>query len=272
MPERGIPLARGRRLALDRPRVMAILNATPDSFSDGGRLGAGADLDARIRQVLAEGADVLDVGGESTRPGHADVPAEEETRRVLPVLRAIRRIAPEAVVSIDTRKAVVAQAALDAGADFVNDVSGLGDPDMAAVVRQAGCAIVLMRQEPCTGGDVVAAAETQLRRLVERARQAGLADDGLVLDPGLGFGDPPGGDPDANLALMRAARRLGQGHPVLVGASRKRFIGALTGEAQADRRVGGSVAAALLAVQCGADLVRVHDVAATVQALRVLRP
>lgn len=253
---------------------MGILNATPDSFSDGGRLATPPDVDRRVRQLLAEGADVLDVGGESTRPGHTPVAADEELRRVVPVVEAIRRIAPAAVVSIDTRKAAVARAALASGADLVNDVGGLADPGLAAVVREAGCAVVLMRSADCAGPDVVQAAAQQLKGLVERARAAGVADEALVVDPGLGFGSPPGGDVAANLALLQCARRLralGLAHPVLVGASRKRFLGTMTGEAAADRRVGSSVAAAVLAAQGGADLVRVHDVAETVQALRVLR-
>ena len=266
-----LPLARGRALALDRPLVMGILNATPDSFSDGGRLATTADVEARVRSMLADGADVLDVGGESTRPGHTPVPADEEVRRVVPVVEAIRRIAPEAVVSIDTSKAAVARAALDAGADFVNDVSALGDQGMAAVVRDAGCALVLMRHRPLRGQDVVAAARAQLDALVVSAVAQGIPEQALVVDPGLGFGDPPGGDVQANLALLRAGREVSGGRPVLVGASRKRFLGTMTGEKAPDRRVGASVAAALLAVEGGADLVRVHDVKETVQALRVLR-
>ncbi|MHB1261955.1 MAG: dihydropteroate synthase [Thermoplasmatota archaeon] len=268
---RSIPLARGRRLALDRPLVMGILNATPDSFSDGGRLATPQDLDLRIVQIVADGADLLDVGGESTRPGHTPVAAEEEIRRVVPVLQAIRRLAPEAVVSIDTSKAGVAEAALAAGADLVNDVSGLGDEGMAVVVRKAGCALILMRHRPLRGADVVAAAREQMDALVVSAVAQGIPESHLLVDPGLGFGDPPGGDVAANMALLRASRLLAAGRPVVVGASRKRFLGTMTGEAVADRRVGASVAAAVLAVEGGADIVRVHDVKETVQALRVLR-
>jgi dihydropteroate synthase len=267
-----LPLARGRRLSLGRPLVMGILNATPDSFSDGGRLAAPGDAATRARQMLAEGADLLDLGGESTRPGHAPVPAEEELRRVLPALAAIRRAAPGAVVSIDTRKAEVARAALAAGADLVNDVSGLGDPRMAEAVREAGCAAVLMRHEPCAGpGGIVAAAREQLAALAAKAEAAGVAPEAIVLDPGLGFGSPPGGDVEANLALLQCSDALGLPYPVLVGASRKRFLGTLAGEATPDRRVGSSVAAALLAVQGGASIVRVHDVGPTVEALRRMR-
>lgn len=260
-------LAGGRRMGSGRTRVMAILNATPDSFSDGGRLSAPGALEARIRQAVAEGADILDVGGESTRPGHAPVDADEEWRRVEPVLAAIRREAPGVPVSIDTRKAAVAARALDAGAAFVNDVSGLADPAMADVVREAGCAVVLMRSEPLRG-DVVAACAAQLAQLVARARSSGLHDSQLILDPGLGFADPPGGDVDANLALVRGVRDYAAGFPVLVGASRKRFIGAMAGEAVPERRGAQSARVARMAAEAGAAIVRVHDVAATVQALR----
>lgn len=269
---RSLPLARGRRLPLGRPLVMGILNATPDSFSDGGRLHSpdSVEFAESIGRMLDDGADVLDVGGESTRPGHTPVPADEEIRRVLPAVAAIRRASPDAVVSIDTSKAAVAKAAIGAGADFVNDVSGLGDPAMAGVVRDAGCAVVLMRHEPCPG-DLVDAARAQLSGLVARAKAAGIADEAIVLDPGLGFGSPPGGDVQANLALLQCADALDLPYPVLVGASRKRFLGTVTGEATPDKRVGSSVAAALLAVQGGASLVRVHDVEATARALRTMK-
>ncbi len=264
-----VPLAHGRRWEIRRPLVMAILNATPDSFSDGGLLPSGAALQAAIAALVAEGADILDVGGESTRPGHKSVAADEEVRRVLPVIAAIRRVAPTIPVSIDTRKASVAKAALAAGADFVNDVSGLADPAMASVVRNAGCAVVLMRDQPIAG-DIVAGCRAQLEERAATARTGGIQDSAIILDPGLGFGDPPGGDVAANLRLITCAEQLGLGRPVLVGASRKRFLGTMTGEGDAARRVGASVAAALLAVQAGAAIVRVHDVAETVQALRVL--
>ncbi|HUR25125.1 MAG TPA: dihydropteroate synthase [Candidatus Thermoplasmatota archaeon] len=272
-PARFLPLARGRRLAIDRPLVMGILNATPDSFSDGGRLHSpgSTEFAESVQQMLADGADILDVGGESTRPGHKPVAAAEELRRVVPVIQAIRRLAPQAVVSIDTSKAAVARAALAAGADLVNDVSALGDPGMAGVVREAGCSVVLMRHRPLPGADLVAAARAQLDTLVASAVAQGVPETAILVDPGLGFGDPPGGDVAANLALLRSSSLLSAGRPVLVGASRKRFLGTMTGEAVADRRVGASVAAAVLAVQGGADVVRVHDVKETVQALRVLR-
>ena len=283
VPALSLRLAGGKRLDLSRPRVMAILNATPDSFSDGGALAA--DLDGRIRAAVAAGADLLDVGGESTRPGHTPVPADEELRRVLPVLEACRRIAPHVPVSIDTRKASVARAALAAGAALVNDVSGLDDPAMAAAVRDAGAGVVLMRhrdlrptgrgshgETPASFGSadsvawLVGACRDELAAIVARARAAGIPDDAIALDPGLGFGDPPGGDPAANWALLRGVRGYAQGFPVLVGASRKRFVAA--GEPVPARRVAQSVDAAVQAVQAGALIVRVHDVAQTVAALR----
>ena len=263
-----LPLARGRRLALDRPLVMGILNATPDSFSDGGDLATEQAVQARVRAMLAAGAELLDVGGESTRPGHTTVAADEELARILPVLRALRSVAPDAVVSVDTRKASVARAALRAGADLVNDVSGLSDPGMAGVVREAGCALVLMRHATIAG-EVVAGCREQLRDLAARAVQAGIPRSSLVVDPGLGFGEVPGGDVAANLALLGGAARYGDGLPVLVGASRKRFLGTLTGIAVAKDRALASAVAAVLAVQGGAAMVRVHDVAETMQALRV---
>ncbi|MCA1819638.1 MAG: dihydropteroate synthase [Halobacteriales archaeon] len=263
-----LPLARGRALRIDHPIVMGILNVTPDSFSDGGRLATPDHVREAARAMLQAGATILDVGGESTRPGAVPVSAELEVRRVIPAITVARRISPDAVVSIDTSKAEVAQAALAAGADMVNDVSGLADAAMAGVVAGHGCSVVLMRSAPCEG-DVVAAAARQTAALLARARSAGIPDTAVLLDPGLGFGDPPGGEPTANLALLRNAAALGHGRPVVVGASRKRFIGRLTNVKEPDRRLAGSLAAAVLAVEGGAAVVRAHDVAETVQALRV---
>jgi dihydropteroate synthase len=273
MPEPLLPLARGRSLSLGRPLVMGILNATPDSFSDGGELSTPDAVRSRVKALLAAGADILDVGGESTRPGHTPVPAEEEIARVIPVLRELRIVAPGVPVSIDTSKASVAAAALAAGADFVNDVGGLADPGMASVVRAAGCAIVLMRSAP-VAGELLPGCAAQLAALARHAMAEGIPRNAIVVDPGLGFGDPPGGDPTTNLALLTASRAVGGGLPVLVGASRKRFLGRLTGVEAPKERALASAVAALLAVQGGAAIVRVHDVAETVQALRVagLRP
>lgn len=293
-----IPLVRGRTLQIDHPLVMGIVNATPDSFSDGGALpdphrDRAAFLD-HLRRLLQQGAHILDVGGESSRPGHADVDEGEELRRVMPVLHAIRSLDANVVISIDTRKASVAQVALAAGADFVNDVSGLADPSMARVVRDAGCAVVVMRSAELvegprgnvrtqaaegdrddaaeddrglSGGRAVAACADQLRGLVARALAAGLRQEQLILDPGLGFGDPPGGDPVANLALVDGVADYAQGRPVLIGASRKRFVGTLMGEPVAAKRLAGSIAVARRAVDAGAAIVRVHDISETVAAL-----
>ncbi|HUR62762.1 MAG TPA: dihydropteroate synthase [Candidatus Thermoplasmatota archaeon] len=266
----------GGRVALPagRPLVMGILNATPDSFSDGGDLLAAdgtvhaQQVRRRARELAEAGADLLDLGGESTRPGHAPVPEASELLRVLRVLPLVGEAAPQVPVSVDTRRAAVAHAALQAGAGFVNDVSGLSDPGMAAIVREAGCSIVLMRSQPIHG-DLLQGCRQQLRDLVGVARGAGIPAGALVVDPGLGFGDPPGGDPAANLALLRGAPVYGDGLPVLVGASRKRFLGTLTGIQAARGRALPSAVAAVLAAQAGASILRVHDVAETVQALRV---
>jgi dihydropteroate synthase len=263
-------------VALDpaRPLVMGILNATPDSFSDGGDLirpDGTVDHDhvrRRVQALVDAGADVLDLGGESTRPGNLPVPVDEEVRRILSVLPTVREAAGELPISIDTRKAAVAKVALDSGAGFVNDVDALSDPAMADVVRRSGCSIVLMRSQPVRG-DIVEGCRAQLRDLADKAQQAGIPRQALVLDPGLGFGDPPGGDVAANLALLRGARDYGEGLPVLVGASRKRFLGTLSGIAEPRQRALPSAMAAVLAAQGGASIVRVHDVAETVQALRV---
>ncbi|HET6399141.1 MAG TPA: dihydropteroate synthase, partial [Candidatus Thermoplasmatota archaeon] len=204
-PHRRLQVAGGRHLRLSHPLVLAILNVTPDSFSDGGRLAGPAAAATAARQAVEAGADILDVGGESTRPGHAPVPADEEARRVVPAIQAILDAVPEAVVSVDTRKAAVAQAAIAAGAHVVNDVSGLDDPAMARLAADTGCGLVVMRHAPLPG-DVVAAARAELAQRVQRAWDAGVARDAILVDPGIGFGDPPGGDVAANLRLLRAAR------------------------------------------------------------------
>lgn len=260
-----VPLANGR-LRAERCLVMGILNATPDSFSDGGALDDDARLDARIRHMISDGADILDVGGESTRPGAMPVPSHDEIRRVVRVIEAIRRIDTRIPISIDTSKADVAEAALGAGASMVNDVTGLRDPAMGDVVRRHGCAVVLMRDQDIQG-DIVAGANVQLAAAVERARAAKLPDDALILDPGLGFGARPGPHVADNLALLDAGPCYGP-YPVLIGASRKRFVGAMADEPEPARRVAASVALAVRARDAGAAIVRVHDVAETVAALR----
>ncbi len=258
------------------PLILGIVNVTPDSFSDGGR---HATADAALRhglQLLDEGADWLDIGGESTRPGADAVGADQECDRVLPVIERILAERPQAVVSIDTSKATVAASALAAGARVVNDVTGLADPDMAATVAERGAQLVVMHmrgtprtmQTDTRYGDLLGEVEQFLQERVGRAVAAGIPATDIVLDPGLGFGKAPGDNP----RLIAAVPRLkALGHRVLIGASRKRFVGDLTGVRAASERVHGSVGAALAAAHLGADILRVHDVAATRQALAVYR-
>lgn len=253
---------------------MGIVNVTPDSFSDGGRFVAAAAAIAHGLALVAEGADLLDLGAESTRPGAAPVPAEIEQERLLPVIQGLRAAGCPVPISVDTSKAAVAAAALDAGATWVNDVSALDDPEMAPLCARAGCELVLMhrRGDPQTMqrdtryDDLVGEVIAHLQGRIARAVAAGVDPARITLDAGLGFGKAPADNP----ALIAATPRLrALGHRVLVGASRKRFIGELTGEADPARRVFGSVGAALAAAAAGADVVRVHDVGPTVQALAV---
>jgi dihydropteroate synthase len=252
------------------PFFMGVVNATPDSFSDGGRyLDAGAAI-AQARRLVAEGADLVDVGGESTRPGAAEVPEEEEIRRVVPIVSGLRAAGCTVPISVDTRKAAVARAALDAGADLVNDVSGLGDAAMAGLLRDRGCPVVLMHMRGTPADmaqhavyeDVVSEVKRELEGTVERAVRAGIPEERIVLDPGLGFAKGAG----HNVALLA---RLGElralGRPLLVGPSRKSFIGQLTGASAADR-LPGTLAAVTACVLAGVEFLRVHDVAPARQA------
>jgi dihydropteroate synthase len=257
-----------------RGALVGVLNVTPDSFSDGGRY---SDVDAALahgRRLAAEGAALVDVGGESTRPGADPVPEELELERVLPVIEGLA--ADGIAVSIDTSKAAVAQAALAAGAVLVNDVTALrGDAGMATVVAGAGADVCLMHMlgEPRTMQDdpryedVVAEVEEFLAERAEAAVAAGIARERIALDPGIGFGKTLA----HNLALLRALPRLAQLGPLLVGVSRKRFLGALCGRDVADDRTAASLAAALYCYRGGAHLLRVHDVRATADALAVER-
>ncbi|TRO95685.1 dihydropteroate synthase [Glycocaulis profundi] len=257
-----------------RPRVMGIVNLTPDSFSDGG-LHAGAEAGlAHALRLAAEGADILDIGGESTRPGAAPVSAADEMARVLPVIEALGHQAPGLRLSIDTMKPAVVEAAVQAGAWMWNDVTALAADGAPGTAARLGCAVCLMHMkgEPRTMqdapayDDVAAEVEAFLLARAEAAMRAGVAREKIWLDPGIGFGKTVA----HNLDLIRALPRLGShGFPILFGASRKRFIGALDGDAPADARLGGSIAAALAAARAGADIVRVHDVRETVQALTV---
>jgi dihydropteroate synthase len=256
---------------------MGIVNATPDSFSDGDRY---ADADAAIYaglRVLEDGADVVDVGGESTRPGAAPVSEAEEVERVVPVIEGIRR-ASDAMVSVDTMKPVVARAAMAAGAAIWNDVNALRAPGAVECAADLGCEVILMHMqgEPRTMqanpvyGDVVAEVIAALRARVDAAMKAGVAREKIWVDPGIGFGKTLA----HNLALIRATGeiRAQTGCRLLLGASRKRFIAAIDPmAAETGDRLGGSLAAALQAASRGADMVRVHDVRETAQALRVQR-
>jgi dihydropteroate synthase len=251
------------------PAIMGILNATPDSFANGGATATVADgLD-----MIAQGADILDIGGESTRPGAAPVAPAEEQRRVLPLISAL--VGQGAAISVDTRNAATIAAALDAGATIVNDVSGLAyDPAAAALVAARGCRVVLMhmRGTPQTMqalaqyDDVVDTVKAELSARIAAAVRAGVRLENIIVDPGIGFAKTAA----QNMELLRNLRTFHAfGLPVLVGVSRKAFIGVLGGQTDPARRVAGSVAAALFALEQGADILRVHDVFETVQAVRV---
>ncbi len=264
-----------RAVAVDTTRVMGIVNVTPDSFSDGGLwFDAGRAVEHGLR-LVAEGADLLDVGGESTRPGAAEVDAAEEARRVLPVIRALAAQCG-VPVSVDTRRPEVARAAVEAGACIVNDILPFaGDAAMAAAVRETGAGLVLMHMrgtpqtmaEQAVYADVVAEVEAALQASLAYAEAEGIGRGRVVIDPGIGFAKTAA----HNVALLAATARLARLAPVLVGASRKRFIGELCGEPDARERVGGSVGAAVWCALQGAAVVRVHDVKATRQALTVVR-
>lgn len=260
-------------VSLDRPVIMAVLNVTPDSFSDGGRyLGAGAAL-MQARALIAAGADILDIGGESTRPGAANVALHAEIARTVPVISELVAGGGAPPISIDTRKAGVADAAFRAGAAILNDVSALThDPALASLAAAAGVPVVLMhaRGTPETMQDdprydnVLLEVYDALAARVEAAEAAGIARDRLVIDPGIGFGKTAA----HNLALIRGLSLFhGLGLPILLGVSRKRFIGTIGKEPQADRRAPGSIAVALAGLAQGAQIVRVHDVAETRQAM-----
>lgn len=264
-------------LPTDRPLVMGIVNVTPDSFSDGGlALSPDAAL-AHARALVAAGADLLDIGGESTRPGANEVPAADEIARTAPVIAALRAAGIATPVSIDTRKASVAEAALAAGADMVNDVSAVRhDPAMAGVVARAGVPVCLMhaKGDPQTMqnnpqyDDVLQEVHDFLAARIEHALDQGVARERLIIDPGIGFGKTM----RHNLTLLSGLSQFHDlGVAVLLGASRKKFIGTLSGVETASARMPGSLAVALHAAAQGAQIIRVHDVAETVQALALWR-
>ncbi len=271
------PLTLGARtIRLDQPQVMGILNVTPDSFSDGGAHDSPDAARTHAAAMVEAGAAVIDVGGESTRPGTKALWEGDEIARVVPVIEACAAMG--AAVSIDTRKAAVMEAALEAGAHLVNDVSGLAhDPRSAEVVARAGVPVVLMHAPGAAGDDLHEGGEYEnvvfevfdaLRDRRDAALAAGIAAGNILLDPGIGFGKTLA----HNLALINALPLFhALGHPLMLGASRKRMIGALSNEAEVGARLGGSVALAMKGMDAGVQLLRVHDVPETVQARNVWR-
>ncbi len=268
-----MPAAPTSSLALPFPCIMGVLNITPDSFSDGGRFLAADDALAHGLELVREGAAIVDIGGESTRPGSDAVPAYEESRRVVPVLEALAdRVGVP--LSVDTMKAEVARRALSAGAALINDVSALrADAEMAAVVAEAGCPVCLMHmqgepktmQEDPRYDDVVDDVLAFLEERMTFALAQGIAEDQLMIDPGIGFGKTV----DHNLTLLRHLDRfVALGRPVVLGTSRKRFLGAILG-AEPGARVTGTVATTVIGLLAGAHVFRVHDVRANFEALRV---
>jgi dihydropteroate synthase len=257
------------------PVVVGILNVTPDSFSDGGDFLDPEAAASHAVAMIDEGAGIIDIGGESTRPGSDPVPQKEETRRVVPVIERILAARPEALISIDTYRSATVSAALEAGASMVNDVTALrGDPRMAPVVADAQCPVILMHMqgEPKTMQrepryeDAVSEVRDFLGSRAEHAIAAGVGPEKIIVDPGIGFGKTL----EHNLALLRNLEAVfALGFPILVGASRKTFIGKLTGVEEAKDRVFGTVATTVLAYEKGATLFRVHDVRANRDALAV---
>ena len=272
----GWDLGRVRLEPAGRPLVMGIVNLTPDSFWAGSKPDVSGGTETAVEYALAlaaAGADLLDLGAESTRPGAEPVDPDREQERLLPVLEAVRA-ATDLPLTVDTRRAATAGLALGAGADAVNDISGGADPDMLPLVADRGCGFVLMHmqgmpqtmQQGPRYHDVVAEVTGWLTARCRLAMEAGVPSERLVVDPGIGFGKTL----EHNLELMRALPQVAAGRPLLLGASRKRFIADLTGAA-VDDRLAGSLAALAAAWQGGATLVRVHDVAASVQFLDVMR-
>ena len=265
-----------RTLDLSRPLVMGILNVTPDSFSDGGEFGSVDDAVSRARQMIAEGADVIDIGGESTRPGSSRVSPREEIARVLPIIQAIAATF-ETPVSIDTSKAAVASAAVDAGAEIINDIAGLRwEPEIADVAARTGAGLVLMHSrgefetmhsQP-EAEDIFAEVSSGFRWSIEAASGRNVDAGQIALDIGLGFGKTF----QQNLKLLANLDRLIDefaAYPMVVGASRKSFIGKVLANAPPSERLGGSLAAAMIAMLQGSRIIRVHDVKETVQAVKI---
>lgn len=269
-------LADGRVLTYEKLCVMGILNITPDSFYAGSRVPQLQTVLERAGKMLADGAGVLDIGGESTRPGSDSVDGEEERRRVIPVIEALRKEYPEAVLSVDTYRADTAEAALAAGADIINDISAMeADARMADVVEKSNAPIILMHmrgtpknmQQNCEYKNVVEEVAVYLAQRAQLLRERGVGADKIILDPGIGFAK----DVQQNLLLMRDLHTLTSfGYPVLLAASRKSTIGAVLGGVPAEERLEGTIATSLQAVYAGAQMVRVHDVLENVRAIRML--
>ncbi len=269
-------LADGRVLTYEKLCVMGILNITPDSFYAGSRVPQLQAVLERAGKMLADGAGILDIGGESTRPGSDSVDGEEERRRVLPVIEALRREYPQAVLSVDTYRADTAEAALAAGADIINDISAMeADARMADVVEKSHAPIILMHmrgtpknmQQNCEYKNVVEEVAVYLAQRAQLLRERGVGADKIILDPGIGFAK----DVQQNLLLMRDLHTLTSfGYPVLLAASRKSTIGAVLGGVGAEQRLEGTIATSLQAVYAGAQMVRVHDVLENVRAIRML--
>lgn len=243
----------------ERTYIMGILNLTPDSFSDGGRYNDPETAVQRAHEMMAEGADIIDIGGESTRPGSEFVDANEEISRVIPVIRAIRTAVPDAVISIDTYKATVAEAAIEAGANMINDVWGLlKDPDMATVAARYQVPTIVMHNQHSTDyTDLVHDIIASLRRSIRKAVEAGLPPEKIIIDPGIGFGKTPA----QNLDLLRDMGQLTVlGRPILLGYSRKSTIGKVLGGLPVEDRLEGTAATTAIGIATGAQIVRVHDV------------
>jgi dihydropteroate synthase len=265
----------GRLISGPDPVLMGILNVTPDSFSDGGEFFGVEPAVAQAEKMLDEGAYMIDIGGESTRPGSDPVSLEEELRRVLPVVQGILGARPEAIVSTDTYRASTAEAVLDAGARVVNDITALrGDPKMAGLVAERGCPVVLMHmlgepksmQRDPRYEDVVREVRDFLAGRAEYAASAGVREENVILDPGVGFGKTL----RHNLELLNGFNVFVElGFPVLIGASRKSFLGKIPGSEDAGDRLFGTVATSVMAYEQGATLFRVHDVRANKEALEV---
>jgi dihydropteroate synthase len=269
---------RDRKLEFDRPLVMGVLNVTPDSFSDGGRFLSVEDALVQTERMISEGADIIDIGGESTRPGSHRVSEDDEIARVIPVVAGISQ-GFDIPISIDTTRSKIAKLAIDAGAHIINDISGLRfDHEIAGVAAKTGAGLVLMHSRGSFEvmhslppvDDIFADVCHDFRRSVASARSHGVREDNIVLDVGIGFGKTQA----QNLELIAKLGKLKTefpAFPFLIGASRKSFVGKLLGEASSDERLVGSVAVAAIAAWNGSDILRVHDVKETVDTLKIVR-